>query len=86
MTSSSDKVIDLAHFSSGQISKTMIALIKKNPKKIRLIFTFYTMKLFGFLWHQILKGAWAILEIGPDEKCARIYHFITTHFYNYTKK
>ena len=46
---SSDKVIDLAHFTSGPISKTMIALIKKNLKKIQLIFIFYTMKLFGFL-------------------------------------
>ena len=42
---SSVKVIDLAHFTSVPLSKTYDTVIKKNPKKIRSIFTFYNIKL-----------------------------------------
>ena len=45
--SSSDKVIDLAHFSSGHISKTMIALIKKKSQK--------NLTNFHLLYYEIIQ-------------------------------
>ena len=74
LRTSSGKWIDLAHFSSGPFSKTMPAQLKKIPKKIRPTFTLYNIKLFEFLWHQILKGTDIVFENGPDEKFPRSFH------------